>query len=333
MKTKFKVYKLHFTTPVHLGDERNDYSISLKTIRSDTLYAALTAALASIGKKIPENGDLGFTISSLFPFYQKSNTEKTVFFLPRLIKNSTISIKLQDYSKAIKNISWLDLDYFQKQIKGNNIFNEYLNVSDLKGSYLSGQVIEDDYIISEISPRVSVSRTGQEDATPFYMDRLYFKDDSGMYFIAEGDVKNIEIGLDILQHEGIGTDRNIGNGFFNFSPDTLEIEIPESNFATNLSLFCPKDKNELEPMLDDLAVSYDFIRRGGWITSSTHNTFRKNTIHMFAEASVFKMDIRFNKVFIKGQIVDLKPEISFQPLEHPVWRSGKAIFIPVIPVS
>ena len=39
----FSIYKLHFTTPVHLGDMRDDYGISLKAMASDTMYAALIA--------------------------------------------------------------------------------------------------------------------------------------------------------------------------------------------------------------------------------------------------------------------------------------------------
>jgi hypothetical protein len=71
MKETFLIYKLHFTTPLHLGDARDDYSVSLKSIASDTMYAALTACLAKIGKEIPPDGDLGFTIRKpgnfLFP--------------------------------------------------------------------------------------------------------------------------------------------------------------------------------------------------------------------------------------------------------------------------
>ena len=57
-KKTFKVFKLHFTTPLHIGDARDDYSISQKTIASDTMYAAITATLAKLGREIKE-GDLG----------------------------------------------------------------------------------------------------------------------------------------------------------------------------------------------------------------------------------------------------------------------------------
>ena len=64
----FKIYKLHFTSPLHIGDQHEDEGISLKTIASDTLQAALMACLAKIGTSIPETGELGFTLSSTFPY-------------------------------------------------------------------------------------------------------------------------------------------------------------------------------------------------------------------------------------------------------------------------
>jgi len=99
--TKFKIYKLHFTTPLHLGDERADYGISLQTVHSDTMYSAMIASLAKIGVKIPDNGDFGFTISSLFPF---TNTNgKNVYFFPKLKSQNIPSENLQHIAKKIKN--------------------------------------------------------------------------------------------------------------------------------------------------------------------------------------------------------------------------------------
>ena len=79
------------------------------------------------------------------------------------------------------------------------------------------------------------------------MERIFFKDHSGMYFIAEGDnTKLLEKGLEILQHEGIGTDRNVGNGYFEFSKDEIELDLPENaKYSMNLSLFLPEKQEQL----------------------------------------------------------------------------------------
>jgi CRISPR-associated protein Csm4 len=329
MKVKFKIYKLHFTAPLHLGDERDDYSISLKTLRSDTLYAAFIAVLAKIGISIPDDGDLGFIISSLFPFYQKDKNTDAVLFFPKSLKQSIPDKKYLKHIKQIKKVSWLDKTYFEKLINGKDIFGVGFDLNHLSDEFLSESVFDKEFISTQIFPRVTVSRTGKEDAKPFYMDRLFFKDHSGLYFIVHGDTKLLDISLDILQYEGVGTDRNVGNGYFTFTADTIELQLPESDYSMSLSLFCPESKEQLSEMTDDDKVAYDFLKRGGWITSSTHNTFRKNSIHMFTEASVFKT-LRTDQPFIKGKIVNLEPHIEFAKINHPVWRCGRAIFIPLL---
>ena len=271
---EFDVYELHFTTPAHLGDNRNDYGISLKTIQSDTIYAAITSCLAKIGTEIPADGDLGCAISSLFPFYKKE-------------------------------------------------------IDDINGEYLTKENIDKDFICSKVSARVTVSRNYQEDAVPFYMDRVYFKDSSGLYFIAKGDTMLLERGLDLLQLEGIGTDRNIGNGYFTYkkSEKAIKLNFPENTeMVMSLSMFIPESKEQLNGLLSK-DVAYDFVRRGGWITTFPHNQYRKNFIYAFLPASIFSLAI--SEPCIKGIITDLKPDIEFDEIKHPIWRSGKSIFIPI----
>jgi CRISPR-associated protein Csm4 len=325
----FKVYKLRFTSPLHLGDERADYDKTLSIYHSDSMYAAITAVLANIGYDIPETGDFGFTISSLFPYYQKSKDDEPVYFLPKIKKQDNFSPEIR---KKVKNIKWLDIDSFNKYINGEQIFGKVSE--DFKGEYLTSRDIDKEFIKKSVNPRVTVSRTGQEDARPFYMDRLYFKYQSGMYFIVEGE--NTEVmgkALDILKDEGIGTDRTVGNGFFEWEKSEIQLDLPESEYATNLSLFLPKSKEELKKMIPeaDKNIAYSFQKRGGWITEQGLNTFRKNSIYMFDEGSVFKTD-DIDNYQVKGRIVDLKPNLDYEHLNkkaHPVWRNGKAIFIPV----
>ncbi|KAA6311035.1 hypothetical protein EZS27_037765, partial [termite gut metagenome] len=41
-----------------------------------------------------------------------------------------------------------------------------------------------------------------------------FKDYSGLFFVVLGDDTSLlDAAMEVLQHEGIGTDRNVGNGF------------------------------------------------------------------------------------------------------------------------
>ncbi|MBR5972694.1 MAG: type III-A CRISPR-associated RAMP protein Csm4 [Paludibacteraceae bacterium] len=324
---EFTVFKLHFTSPVHLGDMRDDYGVSLKTIASDTLYAALISCLAKMGKKIPENGDLGCTISSLFPFYQKDKGTNAVLFFPKPLKLTLPpSEKAIEERKKIKKVAWLDAKYFSRILNGEQLFKDE-TIEKLDSEYLTDEVIDNHFVSSQVSARVSVSRDGQEDAKPFYMDRVIFKDYSGLFFIVEGDTTLLESALKLLQTEGIGTDRNVGNGYFEFEESTVTIEIPnDAEFVMSLSSFVPESKEQLQAMLDSDDIAYDFQRRGGWITTPPHNTLRKNVIHAFTAASVFKSSCKGLET--KGRVgVDLRPDILSN--EHPIWRCGRALFIPI----
>ena len=75
-----KIYKLHFTAPLHISDQHDDLGNSQKIIQSDTLYAALMSCLAKNGEDLPEDGELGFTVSSLFPYFQKDRESAPVYF-------------------------------------------------------------------------------------------------------------------------------------------------------------------------------------------------------------------------------------------------------------
>ncbi len=338
--TSFTVYKLHFTTPVHFGDNRSDYGISLKTIQSDTIYAAVTSCLAKLGIDIPADGDLGCSISSAFPFYQEKKETAPVYFFPKPLRYSLPKLSEITDAKKVKKVAWLDLDYFQKVINGESLFvkEEKADLKAIKDKiFLTSRTLPDKFISSQVSPRVTVpSRVGDEDAKPFYMDRVYFKDYSGLFFIAQGDCALLEKGLNLLQHEGIGTDRNVGNGYFEYDKDILKLALPnKSEYVLSLSMFIPESKNQLDAMLCGESVSYDFARRGGWITDSPYNTIRKNVIHQFLPASVFSQVA--DTLCIKGKIVNLKPDVlddiaSTKCLTedlHPIWRNGKSIFIPI----
>ncbi len=325
---KFTIYRLHFTTPVHIGDNREDYGISLKTIQSDTLYASIVSSLAKKGKRIPENGDLGCVISSLFPFYQDKETGP-VYFFPKPLYQKLPKLENVANAKKIKKVAWLDKDHFERALNGNSLFENNSDITNIRGEYLTTTKIDSDFIDSYVAPRVTITRTGEGNATPFYMDRICFKGESGLFFIVDGETSLFESGLELLQHEGIGTDRNIGNGSFVFLKDAIELKLPDkSDNSISMSVFIPEHVNQLKSMLNGKNIGYDFTRRGGWITTPPFNTLRKNSIYAFLPASVFSEPI--NEMEIKGKIVDLAPKINFEPkLDHPIWRNGRSIFLPI----
>lgn len=327
-----KICKLHFTSSLHIGDRKNDdYGISLKTIPSDTLYAAMTAVLAKSGVSLPSDGDLGFAISSLFPFYQESPNSTPVFFFPQPLQAQMPHLQDLGERKKVKKIKWLDTHYYEKVLQGTKLFdNNREDIGNIHGEYLSQTEVPKDFLSSQVIQRVTLqSRVGKEDALPYYVDRISFKDYAGLYFVTVGDTRLLEQAMPLLSLEGIGTDRNVGNGFFEFEITELDLALPScAEYAVSLSLFIPESKAQFEAMVSSDFVAYDIERRGGWITTYPFQSLRKNAIYGFTSGSVFYKKI--DGVEVIGRVVNLRPDVEFTSENlHPIWRSGKSILLPI----
>jgi CRISPR-associated protein Csm4 len=342
-----RLFKLRFTTPLHLASNRADYVQSQSELHSDTLYAAITQTWSLLGMgslldSLETNkGKPNFTLSSAFPYTVQNGHE--VYFLPRLhkafnFKDAKMKKLSEEYRKDIKKIEWLDSDYFLLQCTEPNGCS--FTDKSLNGKYLSDHLTHKDFIESSVEPKVTVQR-GQGDAEPYYIERLYFKNDtnteSGLYFIFEGedvDFYAVKLALNILQYEGFGTDRNTGNGKFELScvdehhilEQIKSLQTINSPYAINLSLYNPSSKDELNEVLpeNDSNVAYELVQRGGWITSPDYNTLKKKSLFFFKEGSLFKT----NATDI-GHAVDIRPSMNNSPMTtHPIWRVGKSMLIP-----
>ena len=335
-----RLYKLHFTTPVHFGNARADYDVSLTTIPSDSLYAALIACRAKYGKSLPndKDRDFGFILSSTFPFYQENEKSNARLFFPRPL-SLTLEDDNLDYRKKIKKVEWLEKESFKKAIVGEDLIDKPSKVrNNVCGKYfVDKERIDKDFVYSEECPRVKVNkRNFDEDAEPFYIDKVYFKDYSGLFFLAKGDKDSFEIleeSLQLLKMEGIGTDRNVGNGFFEFYPEkdvvdfSNELPFAEneySEYLLSLSSLIPKDKTMVEKLIAGDKISYNLHRNGGWIAVPEHSKLRKNVIYSFTSGSVFS-NPHENSI---GRIEELKPTVIKDEKFH-VWRNGKSIFLPI----
>ncbi len=322
----YTAYFLRFTTPLHIGDYKPDsYEKSESFLRSDTLAAAIIATWAKQGHEDWINGgDLPFTLSSAFPFYD--NMDNEVVFFPRLKSAFNLSDRDSSLSKTIKKVSWLDQTYFEKVLNGDDVSHQLGN--KIKGEFLSDVALPDEpFMYKQETERVKIPRersdTGQSE--PYYVERIYFNN-AGLYFLAIGSgFEKLEEALELLQYEGFGTDRSIGNGFFTYSKREITLRMPdESNYSASLGLYVPDNKEAFLDSLDE-NTAYDLIKRGGWISTPGYQTLEKNSIYMFTEGSIFKK----NKAIDGIGNIDLSPANPPTKLDHKIYRSGKTIFVPV----
>ena len=320
---QYTAYLLHFTAPLHLGNSRDDYGVSLQTLGSDGLYAALTATLSTMGVAIPDDGDLGCTVSSLFPFYQKHEDDEPMLFFPRPKSAHLPHWDDLRQAKQIKRVEWLDQSAFELSISGQDFLS--LGIEGMHGKFFtaSKQSFDESFMKSSVSQRVSIAdTTRRESPLPFYMDRLLLSGNSGLFFLCTGDTTLVDKALPLLSANGIGTDRNVGNGFFIFEKRTISISTPSTaELSVSLSTYIPSSKTELEARMDTPECAYELTRLGGWTTTAEGTPLRRNPVHGFSAGSVF-VNVDGN-----GAIVDQRPSRA----THPVYRCGRAIMLPFKP--
>lgn len=331
---KYKTYYLAFNSPLHLGNNKPEsYEQSADYLRSDTIIAAVYASWAKMGhvEWIPVDGTPPFVVSSAFPYVgnckDPQEQKKCVHFFPRpKLRLGKNEIKNGIVRKKVKKVQWLDMDYFEMLIN-EGPFEEYVkDNAHLHGKYLSGRINPEKYITRDLMQRVKISRNveNHEDSEPFYMERIFFKN-AGLFFLAAGEeLEKLDKALEFLQYEGFGTDRTVGNGFFDLKQGEIDINVPrETNLSMNLSLFIPESRENFLNYIDEKNTAFESIRRGGWITTEGNLTKEKKSVLMFTEGCVWKQS---ESILGKGNI-DLTPKDV--DLDHTIWRSGQSIFIPI----
>ncbi len=315
----FTAYLLHFTSPLHLGDSRSDYGTCLQTFSSDGMYAALTAMLAMLDGHVPQGGDLGCTISALFPFCQLHEGDQPLLFYPRPLSAELPQIGDMRQAKRVKKVKWIDQCGLEQTLAGELVIDEKA-MSNVCGRYMtcSKTGFDENFMKAAVVQRVSIPSVDYcTNPVPFYMDRLHFQGRSGLFFLCEGNTTWVDRAMPLLQQCGIGTDRNVGNGFFEYEKKEVKLAVPETaDAAVSLSTYIPSSQEELKQMMSNPSYACELIRRGGWMSETL---VRKNAIYAYAPGSVFAWV--GNTV---GAIHDLAPH----GVEHPVYRCGRSIMLP-----
>lgn len=348
MRKQLHAIHLKFRGPVHFGSKKSDYGQSETQLHSDTLYSAIFQTWAMIGKEewIPtkEKPEFGFAISSAFPFFYDGKEHQHFFPKPYgqlFKKDKNKEAIFVEHRKKIKKIAYLHRDAFYEWCEKGEID---IDTSLLKGQFYAKSLPKDEegnpikLVDTDVVPRVKVSREEGEDATPFAMDRMYFYDKegqhSGLYFLFHGeekDLKKVKVALTLLEDEGLGTDRKVGQGQFSFEIVPFKKPHWSGKKSINLSLLLPESQQWVdEHVLNHDLGGYGLIERGGWITTPGHDTYRKKTVHFFEAGSIFKYESQ--SIQQAGTLKDVYPSESLNGITeqpHPVWRVGKSLLFPV----
>jgi len=325
--------KLEFKTPLVISRGWGGYENSEFTIHSDTLKSAIYAVGLNLfpeWKNSYQEFNDSFFISSCFPFFCDE------YFFPILYpdKNNFILPDDNDH-KTIKKLEYVSKGLFEKLLKGE-ILNIQKDQIYNKRFLLEKNAVDNAkpmLFVEELQQRVTVST--DDLPKPYFVSRLHFGNNSGLFFLI--DFKNKEIrnkiysSLKLLGNIGIGTDRTVGNGFFDFVPDkhiveSFHINAPSDfNSLMCLGMYWP-DANEVQ-LIDWNKSAWQIHPRGGFMAGSEITEFKhlfKKSVYMFAPGSIFQC-----KHVLKGKFDDLRPEWNDDRM-HPVFRSGQPVFVPAV---
>jgi CRISPR type III-A-associated RAMP protein Csm4 len=339
-----RLFRFRFTSPLHIANVRADYDRSEGTIASDTLVPAIMSAWATLGQTAWITSEPSFAFSSLFPYDQVAG--KFRYFLPK--PAGALTPTHYDGHKLLKKVHYIEASLFSQWARTGQLLAK---VTHTAGRFYLPQAPDADekrklsqLMTSEVYPRVRVPRTEGGEAEPYYIERIWFAEGCGLYALFAGsqlDYLRVKSALKLLEDEGLGTDRRVGHGQFvleEADPEKINwlagfAPVGQATHLVNLSLFCPESPSQLSIMLPPANghTAHELVKRGGWITSEPYLSLRKRSIHMFREGGIFKQTEGtvqpVGPFYLAGRTVNLAPK--WNPPLHPIYRSGKTIFVPV----
>lgn len=334
MSISFTAFYLKPTGPWRLGEPGVGMESSGVIGHSDTLFSALCHAWLAAGELEILKNELAspnFRISSLFPFAQVSaSPPRHVHLWPRPLLDFEDPQK-QMPRKLLKNASFVTeeiLQYLQsshvlpddwKFVMGTKTVATAPEADALK-AVLEGKSL---WELGQhtLAPRVVIDRFTNT-TNLYYVARLIFHECGGFFFLFQGSEAwraRLRQALQVLQHQGIGSERTYGFGQFKLAGEEMLTfkEPPAANGHFLFSLFAPQSQ-ELAATLGGGAL-YTLLRRSGFVDSPVSRSQRRAQVHMVAEGAVLSARPT-------GRVADVRPPAGSFP--DPVWRFGMALSLP-----
>lgn len=326
-------FRLKFTSPLHISARGVQFEQVSQIIHSDTLFGAVVNIWNLLYPedvdKLFKQTDKGppFLLSSAFPYFNDWE------FYPRPLSfGLPVSSEQEinpDLGKRFKRVQFLESQVLFNILKGRELplFNPDHTLGDGKFWLVSKPMNEDHYILRQEEISRAVIDRYSNSTNLYFVSELYFEEGGGLFFLVhfrQADWQDkFSAVLRLLGDEGLGLDRSSGKGLFELLEPVSTFDLPQpskpSRFLT-LSLFHPTEI-EIGPALLEKA-SYELVHRSGWITTSGRATpYRRQTLTMFAEGSVFTGAP--DKMYGDMPLA-LKESFIASDLQHQVYRYGYA---------
>jgi len=318
---EYLLVKLKPRSFFHIGEREGWFEGSKIYISSDTIFSALCHCHLLLYNEVDSfiesfcSSEPPFLISSAFPYWDSN----LYFPLP---KNQFIR------DDKLKKIAFVNLKLLLRLLEGEVIADLQEEISlDPELDYLPRLYLQENpkphlpWIVENI-PRVALNRfTNHPGENFFFFGQVKYLENAGLFILVHIKkkewAKKIKALFRLLSEEGLGGDRSSGKGlFYPLEFQSIEIkEIPGANSSYAASVYFPTSSE-----LADLVKSfYQLELRRGYIYSPANKSYRRRSIRVFTEGSIFP---GLNRV---GTLVDITPEIF---KVHRIYRYGLLFSIP-----
>jgi CRISPR type III-A-associated RAMP protein Csm4 len=314
--------KLRPTGPWRIGPDSGDRDRVDRVYHSDSVYSAVSSAMASLGELEPwllataQAEEPAVRFSSCFPFYGE-----TLYVVPpRNVWPPPASPKVR-----FKGARFVPLKVVETLLSGRVIAEENWAIDGASECLISGGA-QGPFRVS-VRSNAAVDREG-ESVAPHSTACLEFTPGAGLWLVAsfaddaakERWSDPLKGALRLLADSGFGGGRSRGWGRSEM-PEITEGNLPQlliksSEDATGywlLSVFHPSASDAI----DWQHGNYSLTTRGGRVESRGD---AKKTTRMLTEGSV---------IVSASAPVGAASDVAPENFEHPVYRSGFALAIPI----
>jgi len=320
-----RIAKLSFKGPVHFGQVGIGIERTEEIVHSDTLFSAFCHSWAGLYGRAELDKLISLFLNQSPPFLLSSCFiyNGDTYFLPKphtYPPGFELAEVREEYGKFVKKITYLPREIFDLWIKREKI--DYESFAKDFPEYGSSYVFH-------LVPRVSIGRI-RATSQIYHCGAVVFKKGCGLYFLVKFNDPSYEDkvkrSFSHLGELGLGGERSQGFGKFDLTWDECdgkwdELFRQEGDGFLCISLFHP-DKEELNEELVE-GASYALLERRGWFHSPfSKKQYKRKSVSMFAEGSVFGKKIR-------GHLVDVTPEAWKKENLHPIYRYGFALTVKV----
>jgi len=325
--------KLKPKAPFHLGERGVGIEETSEIVHSDTLFGALCWCWTLLTGEEPGGflrpfceGRPPFVFSSAFPFWGE------MLFVPRPLGPLPVEGD-EEFKQDVQRVAFLSLRAVEEMSRRTIPQQELKLLAGKRLLVLLREAQQLDntdrapWTVIQV-PRVALDRVTSASEI-FHAGRLVFAENSGLYLLVRildpGSLasQKLKALFRLMGDEGLGGERSCGYGFFEPEFHELELNVPVTSQQLVLSLYNPKDPEELEGL--DLARSaYRLVRRRGWVFSVRARNLQTQSVNFFVEGSVLRLS-KPKDSGIYGRLVRVLP--AGEDVPHPVYRNGLGFFI------